>query len=129
MAFSGRKNNCEMDLTEEELNYEQNDSNGNRLHVQERTIPFFGLVSRQVEFNEQNQILRATRWAISQNNQTAGQRDNSNSDFDIKSWMKMQDNLPELEKNKYKHDNIKRWVISQEKYLQQRSNEMRPSMN
>ncbi|BFG02548.1 uncharacterized protein DMAD_02032 [Drosophila madeirensis] len=113
-----------MDITEKELPTSgQNESTGKRLHVQERTLPGLGLVCRHVELNAQNEIIHATRWAISQKNQAAWQQDDSN-DFDIESLMIAQDNLPELEQKKYKDDYIKRWLISQEKHLPQRSTEM-----
>ncbi|BFG02543.1 uncharacterized protein DMAD_02028 [Drosophila madeirensis] len=46
------------------------------------------------------------------------------NEFNIENWMKWQDSLPELEKKKYKDEVIKRWVFSQNKYLQQRSQEL-----
>ncbi|XP_034663429.1 uncharacterized protein LOC117898280 [Drosophila subobscura] len=46
------------------------------------------------------------------------------NELDIESWMKWQDNRPELEKKKYKDEAIKRWVFSQYKYLEQRSKEL-----
>ncbi|SPP78415.1 Hypothetical predicted protein [Drosophila guanche] len=103
---------------------EETDSDKKRLHVQKRKIQGLGPVSRQSNENNARQAIAYVKpCATSQVNQIPWQQQ-GRKDFDIKSWMKMQNNLPELQKKKYKDEVIKRWVFSQEKYLQPRSNEM-----
>ncbi|XP_002134066.1 uncharacterized protein [Drosophila pseudoobscura] len=74
-----------------------------------------GLISRQMEYYAWKHRAYIESFSISQENQDHGE---------ITRYMKSQDNQLPWERKKSKDDAIKRWVISQEKYVPLRSNEM-----
>ncbi|EDW27553.1 GL20344 [Drosophila persimilis] len=74
-----------------------------------------GFISRQMEYYAWKHRAYIESLSISQENQDHGK---------ITRYMKSQDNQLPWKMKKSKDDAIKRWVISQEKYVPLRSNEM-----